>query len=98
LFSKQNKTEGKRHLVYMLLFRLNGLRAAWAARGAAHCAALQTMHLSAHCVGGSAPAQLYSSLVVVLVFRFSWKLHFDSRGYIKLEIHRTKNYEPGIKL
>ena len=48
LFSKQNKTEGKRHLVYMLLFRLNGLRAAGAARGTAHCAALQTMHLSAH--------------------------------------------------
>src|SRR5699024_11775025 len=72
-FSKQNKTEGKRHLVYMLLFRLNGLRAAWAARGAAHCAALQTMHLSAHCVGGSAPAQLYSSFVVVLVFRLDRK-------------------------
>ena len=52
----------------MLLFRLNGLRAAGAARGIAHCAALQTMHLSAHCVGGSAPTQLCSNFFDVYVF------------------------------
>ena len=62
----------------MVLFRSNGLpqsdtptvglRASGAARGAAHCAALQIMDLSAHTVCGSAPAQLCSNRM--FTFRF----------------------------
>ena len=68
----QNKTK------HMVLFRSNGLPhcgsaavglcAAGAAWGAAHCALLQTMDLSAHTVCGSAPAQLCSNRI--FTFRF----------------------------